>query len=626
MSGVAVSEQRKHPKDKSLTDALAEDADAIKARKGLIDKTAVLVKTTEDGDPDAGTGESMRPTDDQLAVINTFTKKKVTADEVVAFPTLSCNDIPDRDDDQFSTKCVKEFAELPQPYSPTGKSFMLDHAYSVGNAVGRIFATDTKKVGGATYLTNEVYVPNTPQFQPIIEKIDFGISWAVSVGVMLGKDECSVCKEPFSSWGWWCRNGHDKGLWYDPNSDETDAYGYPEPVAPDSKGAIKCIRIFSEPRDMYELSQVFLGAQYFAAIDKDPGFKALAKSVMDPKVPIVGLSREEVKSLDLPIPHAPKKLVEARKAGWKITEADDGSFVWKDPQGLRWTFNPESPEDGVLSLGKATNNDSEEEDDGEHEVPGGPGSGEGDEGDEVDAPVADAEAGVRRSGSGSDPGAADGEQQGGGSGALSQSADDEDEDEEDEDSEDSEDDEDDSSDEEDAEDEDSENNGEEEKSVSKKAVLAAASKAKLPKSVIDAAEEASGNGLTALLLAASSEIEKLAGEAKSLQPKAALGDQFLTELRAEAIDAYVKNHTTKDDPKVSTEIFERLLDKCGDDVDLLKAMAEEQMTEARKKFPKARRSSFPSDPNEVTPLGKAAIGEDEGPDEESDRRVKRIHG
>lgn len=625
MSGTAVMEKRKHPKNKSLTDALAEDADAIKARKGLIDKTAVLVKTTEEGDPDSGDGGTMRPTDEQLAVINTFTKKTVTADDVVAFSTLSCNDIPDRDDDQFSTKCVKEFSELEQPFSPTGKSFMLDHAYSTQNAVGRIFGTDTKKAQGATFLTNEVYIPNTPNFQPVIEKIDFGISWAVSVGVMLGKDECSVCKEPFSSWGWWCRNGHDKGLWYDPNSDETDAYGYPEPVAADSKGAVKCIRIFSEPRDMYELSQVFLGAQYFAAIDKDPGFKALAKSVMDPKVPIIGLSREEVKSLELPIPHSPDKLIEARRAGYKIEEAEDGSFVWKDKQNLRWTFDPESPEDGVMSLGKASNDNGEEEDDGEHQVPGGASGNDLGEVDGDEAPQPDAGAGVGGSGSSGDPADPDGKQPSSGSGS-SLTHKDSDDDEEDDDSEDSDEDDD----EEESSDSDDTNDSEEEKSVSKKAVLEAASKSKLPKSVIEAAEEASGNGLTELLLAASSEIKRLGTEVKNLTPKSALGDQFLSELRAEAIDAYVKNHATKENKKVSTEIFERLLDKCGDDVDLLKAMAEEQMDEARKKFPKVRRSSFPSDPNRVEPLDKAHIGEDDDEISEggndNDRRVKRIHG
>ena len=37
----------------------------------------------------------------------------------------------------------------------------------------------------------------------------------------------------------WCQNGHDKGLYYDPNSDETDSWGYPEPCDPGTKNAIK---------------------------------------------------------------------------------------------------------------------------------------------------------------------------------------------------------------------------------------------------------------------------------------------------------------------------------------------------------------------------------------------------
>lgn len=259
-----IAKDNKHPQKVKLSAALAEDKTAIKARKGLIDKRTTLVKTTKDADDLVSeTGATMCPDADQLERINKFTRRAVTAEEVVCFKTLSCNDIPDRDDDRFVTECVKGFAELEQPFSPTGKSFMLDHEYKIANAVGRIFGTDTKKVDSALFLTNEVYIPNTEKNKNLIEDIDFGINWAVSVGVMLGADECSLsfCKAPFSSWGWWCQNGHDKGLYYTEDAEE-DAYGWPTPCDPDTNKAEKCIRNFKEPRDMYELSQVFLGAQY----------------------------------------------------------------------------------------------------------------------------------------------------------------------------------------------------------------------------------------------------------------------------------------------------------------------------------------------------------------------------
>lgn len=619
MSGVLIGTKPRHPENKSLSEALKEDADAIKARKGLIDKTATMVKVSDDGaEAGSGTGASMRPTDEQLNKINGFTKKTVTADEVVCFNTLSCNDIVDRDDDQFTTQCVKDFAELPQPYSPTGKSFMLNHSRDVTQAAGRIFETDTTKEEGALFLQNGVYVPNTPQFQPLIERIDFGISWAVSVGVMLGKDACGLewCKAPFSSWGWWCSNGHDKGMFYTKDAEE-DAYGYPLPCDSRTSGAQKCVRQFSEPKDMYELSQVFLGAQYFAQLERDPGFAAVMKSVASEELPYVGVSKQE--ALKLPVPHEPERLAQARKDGL-VKETDDGALVWTDREGLVWTFDPEAPSDGVQSLGKANDdNNSEEENDGEHEVPGGPGSDEDDAVAGEDPSLANAGAGDGGSGEGGDHAAAElelasGEPGDGESGSAVADEDTDDEDSEDEEK-DSEDDDSDDSDEE--EDDDSE----EEKSVSKKAVLSAASKSKLPDSVIDAAKGASGNGLEALLLAASSEIQQL-------QPKAALGDQYVKELRAEAINAYVRNHATKTSPKVSVDTFEKVLDKCGDDTDLLKSLRDEQMDEARKKYPDAvRRSSFPTDPNTVVGI-KTADDIEEVSEGGSDnaKRVKRIHG
>jgi hypothetical protein len=613
VSGVAV-DRRKH--EKKLSEALSEDKERISARKGLIDKTATLVKVSDDGvEADAGSGATMRPTDEQLAKINGFTRKTVTADEVVAFTTLSCNDIPDRDDDQFSKQCVKDFAELPQPYSPTGKSFMLDHEYKVGNAVGRIFETDTTTKSGATFLTNGVYMPKTAQFEPLIEKIDFGINWAVSVGVMLGKDECSLsfCKAPFSSWGWWCQNGHDKGLYYTEDAEE-DSWGYPKPCDPKTSKAEKCIRVFSDPRDMYELSQVFLGAQYFAALDKDPAFASVMKSVASKELPIIGVSKKEAENL--PIPHEPRKLAEARRKGL-VKEADDGALVWTDSEGLRWTFDPENPSDGVLSLGKATN-DSEEEEDGEHEVPGGSGSDPNGASDGDVAPVANAGAGDGGSGSSSDPADPSGVEP---SGVEGSSVDDEEDSEEDEDSDDTDDDS--------SEDEDDEDS-EEEKSVNKEDVLRAARKSNLSEAAIKAIEESKGTGLDALLLAVSSDLKTAEEKVSELTPKAALGDQYVRELRAEAIDAYVMNHATKDQPKVDVSTYEKLLDRVGEDPELLKAMRDEQQAEAQKKFPKAvRRSSFPSDPNTVEPitqrLGDVHEEVSEGGDD-NDRRVKRIHG
>lgn len=585
MSGTLMESRPRHPENKKLSEMLSEDVERKKVRKGLIDKKATLIKApddTTDGD-DLEIGSTMRPSDEQLGRINQFTRRPVTADEVICFTTLSCNDIVDRDDDRFTSDCVKDFAALEQPFSPVGKSYMVDHSRSISGAVGRIFGVDTKKVSGGLFLANEVYIPNTDQYRGFIEDVDFGINWAVSVGVVLGKDACTVCEGPFSWWGYWCVNGHDKGMWYDPKSDETDSWGYPTPVEEGTSGAVKCIREFSDPIDFYELSQVFLGAQYFAALEKEPGFASVMKSVAK-GVPTIGLSAEEAEKL--PLRHEPKKVSEARMR-FGVTETEDGSLTWTDEANLIWVFNPEDPESGVMSLGRAASDNEEDESGEEQEQLDEHDEGNESEGDDDEnVSVSDPKPGSGGSGSESNSSPEGGEQSPGSQpGEVSEIS--------------------------------------EEKALTKKQILAAARAAKLPGSVIDAAEAAEGDGLKALLLAASQHIGTLQKEVGDLSEKAEAGDRYIKEVRTDAISWYVKAHQEGGSP-VKTDTFERLLDRCGEDVDLLKSLRDEQKAAAQAKAPKSvRRSSFPSDPNQRNAVEQAPDYEGLA---ENDERVRKIHG
>lgn len=631
MSGTAVMARKGHPKKKTLKDALAEDEAAIKARKGAIDKRATMIKAPG-VDTEAGLDAPMRPTDEQLKRINQYTRSPKTADEVVCFTTLSMNDIEDRDEDKFTTECVKDFAALKDPFSFTGKSYMLDHQYSVGNAVGRIFGTDTKKVSGATFLTNEVYMPNTEQFAPLIEKIDYGINWAVSVGVVLGKDECSLswCKAPFSSWGWWCQNGHDKGAYYVEDADE-DSWGYPLPCDSRTTGAEKCIRLFMQPRDAYELSQVFLGAQFYAQLEKEPDFKSVMKAATA-GVPTIGVNSEI--AAKLPMKHLPDKVAEAFRKH-TVTEDDDGTLSWVDEHKMVWSYDPESPENKAVALGKATNKE-ESEDGATGSERGSAEDGEGDDadpdsGNEVSA---SSEEGQLDGGSGSegDQASEGGEQQrsagGTSDGSVTAAADDEDDDDDSESDDDSDDDDDDDSEDSDS----SSDNTEGEKGLSKADVVAAARRAKLPEEVITATEKAEGNGLAFLLRRVGDEVRDLRKTNKKLTAKATVADKFVEDLKAEALDAYVRANAGGEG-HVDTSGFERMLQLAADadDVDAIKFMIEEQTKRAQEKFPSSfskapRRSSHPSDPNEEKTVHDKHFEDDEESSDSSEKIVSRIHG
>jgi hypothetical protein len=111
---------------------------------------------------------------------------------------------------------------------------------------------------------------------------------------------------------------------------------------------------------------------------------------------------------------------------------------------------------------------------------------------------------------------------------------------------------------------------------------------------------------------------------KALTGKAAVGEEYLKDLRADAINWYVKARQDGESKGVSTDTFERLLTACGDNIDLVKALRDEQVTLAQAKFPQAvRRSSFPDDPNERTTLTDPPSPD---ADPASGKRVSRLHG
>lgn len=582
---MTTKQKTRHPQNKKISEALKEDESLRKSSRGLIDKKATLLSTEKGHDGDGEVGATSTPTDEQLSKINEFTRRDVGVDDVVVLPTLSCNDIIDRDDDQFTTECVKEFSELPQPYSPVGKSYMLDHSRSVQQAVGRIFDVGTKKIEGNEFLINDVYVPNTEKNRDFIEDVDYGINWAVSVGVVIGKDACTVCGDRFSYFGWWCVNGHDKGLFYDPDEDETDNFGFPLPTEESNPKAVKCVRQYMDPQDFYELSQVFLGAQYYAALEeKDPGFSGILKAASAKGVPVVGLSADEAK--EIPLRHEPHEVTDARIGG-HLKETPDGLLMWKDKQGLVRVYNPHDPQEGVMSLGKSNEEDGDkkkEEDNGseglDEHASGGSSSGDGN-------PASGSEE-LPESDRGSDPGSESGSTESGSSGEAVPPV---------------------------------EDGGEEGASEATDIAASVAEGAGVPSDVVSSVVTDEGMlSVKSLLTAVGDRIKVLQEEKQALEAKAVLGTKYIEGLKTDAIDWYVKSHQEKDGRPVKTQTFERLVDRCGDDAELIKSIIDEQREIAQKRFPDAvRRSTFPENPHTVKEEEETDV------DTSSDSRVSRLH-
>lgn len=589
MNKTKIKQQRP---EKSIAEAAKELGFTKGSKKSLIDKTFTAMKAAGDGDLGSGI---YTPTAEQMAKINLYTASPKSAEEIIAFDTLSCNDMVDRDDDRFVTDCVKDFAKLEGAYSPVGKSFMVSHDYTK-LPVGRIFDVGTKKVEDALHLTNSVYMPNTDQYKSYAENLDFGIYWAVSVGVMLEEQTCSVCDSPMVGrfWVFCMENGHEKGLWYDPKSEEKDAWGWALPVEPGTKGAEKCIRNLASPKDFYELSQCFLGAQYDAQISRG-ALKGVIKAASAGNTAIVNLSREEAK--EIPFQHVSEQVREAYDKGFTISTNDEGHPTWKDEHNLVWVFDPS--EDEVLCLGEAKSTDDDEE------VKDGKGN-EGKDG----STSALGEGGTQR------------EQDGGGQSDSEDGEGDDDEADADEEGvDDADEDEDDDSEEEESDDDSS--GDDDAKSVSKTTVIAAANAARLPQDVIAAAAGASGNGLDALLRSCSKLIKDQKARVAGLETKAALGESFIESKKSEAIAMYVRAHQSGERKAVNVDRFKKKLERMGEDIELIQEEIEEQKAHAQAKFPATvRRSTAEADVNE-----RNEVGQMEAPvSKESAEKVRSLHG
>lgn len=141
-------------------------------------------------------------TEEELAKINAFTGKELTADDVFVFSVKLCDNEIDRDGECFSAECLKTLAELF-----VGKTGISDHSWSSSRQVARIFSTEviedyTKSTSyGHTYayIKARAYTLKTPANEEFIARIEGGINKEVSVGCAVSECTCSICGNPLGN-------------------------------------------------------------------------------------------------------------------------------------------------------------------------------------------------------------------------------------------------------------------------------------------------------------------------------------------------------------------------------------------------------------------------------------------
>ena len=189
------------------------------------------------------------PTQEQLARINALAKGNLTEEQVYVFSVRLCDDQVDRDYERFDTAALPELAKLF-----VGKSGIVDHKWSAGSQLARIFAAEVVEETGVSYIKAWAYIRRGGAGDEWIEDIEAGIKKEVSVGCAMAESVCSVCGSPYGE----C--GHRKGEHYD--------------------GQL-CCAVLRGPVDAYEFSFVAVPAQPEAGVLKGMGRNVSLKELAE---------------------------------------------------------------------------------------------------------------------------------------------------------------------------------------------------------------------------------------------------------------------------------------------------------------------------------------------------------
>lgn len=186
------------------------------------------------------------PSVEELKLINRYTVKELTADEVFCFTVTLCDNEVDRDFERFSVETLRALAEMF-----VGKTGITDHRMQAQNQNSRIFKTwieesETEKTTlGENYtaLKARAYMPLTPKADEFAAQINAGIKKEVSISCSVSKAVCSICGKDSRKEG--CK--HRKGEIY---------------------GGKLCHIVLESPTDAYEFSFVAVPAQVRAGVTK----------------------------------------------------------------------------------------------------------------------------------------------------------------------------------------------------------------------------------------------------------------------------------------------------------------------------------------------------------------------
>ncbi|MBQ7218119.1 MAG: hypothetical protein IJS27_01340 [Ruminococcus sp.] len=183
---------------------------------------------------------------DEMALVNTYSRRELSPEEVYLFTVALCDNDIDRDNERFTVESLFALEKLF-----VGKTGIIDHDPTAKNQKARIISCKVESVEGRKTalgddlfrLTARAYIRRTEANAELIDQIEAGIVKEVSVGCSVEKTVCSVCRNDMRSPA--CT--HIKGRVY---------------------SGERCFGELCEPTDAYEFSFVAVPAQRAAGVIK----------------------------------------------------------------------------------------------------------------------------------------------------------------------------------------------------------------------------------------------------------------------------------------------------------------------------------------------------------------------
>ena len=197
---------------------------------------------------------------EEMRLINTYSRRELSPDEVYIFTVALCDNDVDRDCERFTVESLFALEKLF-----VGRTGIFDHDPTAKNQKARIISCRVEAVeGGRTALGDELfrltaraYMRRTQGNAELIEAIDCGIVKEVSVGCSIGRTVCSICRQDMRSSA--CT--HVKGREYDGElcvgelCDPADAYEFSFVAVPAQRGA-GVIKSENKEKDMKDITKL----------------------------------------------------------------------------------------------------------------------------------------------------------------------------------------------------------------------------------------------------------------------------------------------------------------------------------------------------------------------------------